>query len=128
MQATIPRYATGGAVLLSRVFPTEASARLLPFQAKGSKTREQSTVACEKGIERERGNLIMVSALERHYSPREIAEMWGWSVKSVIRRFYNEPGVLKVERPETRSKRRYSQITIPESVLLRVHERLVVKK
>ena len=53
--------------------------------------------------------------------------MWGWSVKTVLRRFRNEPGVLKAERPETRSKRRYTQITIPESVMLRVHDRLVVK-
>jgi hypothetical protein len=69
-----------------------------------------------------------MSALERHYKPREIAEMWGWSVKTVIRRFRDEPGVLKAERPETRSKRRYSQITVPESVLLRVHQRLAVRK
>jgi hypothetical protein len=69
-----------------------------------------------------------MSAFEHHYSPQEIAEMWHWSVKSVIRRFKDEPGVLKTERPETRSKRRYSRIFIPESVMLRVHERLVVKK
>lgn len=69
-----------------------------------------------------------MSAFEPHYSPREIAAMWHWSVKSVIRRFRDEPGVLKIERPETRSKRRFSQISIPESVLLRVHQRLVVKK
>jgi hypothetical protein len=69
-----------------------------------------------------------MSALERHYKPREIAEMWGWSVKTVIRRFRNEPGVLKVERSETWNKRRYTQITVPESVLLRVYQRFVTKK
>jgi hypothetical protein len=54
--------------------------------------------------------------------------MWGWSVKTVIRRFRNEPGVLRMERPETGKKRAYTQITIPESVMMRVHERLIVKK
>jgi hypothetical protein len=69
-----------------------------------------------------------MAALERHYTPKEISEMWGWSPKTVIRRFVNEPGVLLVRREETRTKRSYSQIRIPESVALRVHERYVVKK
>jgi len=69
-----------------------------------------------------------MSALERHYTPREIAELWGWSPKTVIRRFRNEPGVLLVRRDETRSKRAYSQITIPESIALKMHERYAVKK
>jgi hypothetical protein len=70
----------------------------------------------------------MSAAHELHYTPREVAQMWGWSVKTVIRRFRDEPGVLKIERPETRCRRRYTQITIPESVLIRVHERYVVVK
>jgi len=69
-----------------------------------------------------------VSAHEQHYRPKEIARMWGWSVKTVLRRFRNEPGVLKVERPESLKRRGYCQITIPESVMMRVYERLVVKK
>jgi len=67
-------------------------------------------------------------AMEQHYTPRQIAEMWNWSAKKVIRTFKDEPGVLKTERPGTRTKRRYSQISVPESVLLRVHQRLAVKK
>jgi hypothetical protein len=69
-----------------------------------------------------------MSACERHYKPQEIADLWGWSVKTVIRTFREESGVLKIERPGTRTKRSYSQISVPESVLLRVHQRLVVKK
>ena len=69
-----------------------------------------------------------MSALETHYRPKEIARMWHWSVRTVIRIFKDEPGVLKIERPGTRTKRSYSQISVPESILLRVHERLVVKK
>jgi hypothetical protein len=68
-----------------------------------------------------------VSAHEQHYRPKEIARMWGWSVKTVLRRFRNEPGILKVERPEGRKKRPYCQITIPESVMMRVYSRYVKK-
>ena len=74
------------------------------------------------------GSLIGMSALERHYTAKEVSAMWGWSPKTVIRRFRNEPGVLVVKREEMRNKRPYSQFSIPESVLLRVHERLTVKK
>ncbi|MGD1215474.1 MAG: hypothetical protein ABR861_10870 [Terriglobales bacterium] len=69
-----------------------------------------------------------MSAFERHLTPKEISRMWGWSTKTVIRRFRNEPGVLLVERAESRTKRPYSQITIPESVMVKVHERYAVKK
>jgi hypothetical protein len=69
-----------------------------------------------------------MSAFERHLTPKEISNMWGWSTKTVIRRFRNEPGVLLVKRAESRTKRPYSQITIPESVMVKVHERYAVKK
>jgi hypothetical protein len=69
-----------------------------------------------------------MSAFERHLTPKEISKIWGWSTKTVIRRFRKEPGVLLVERAESRTKRPYSQITIPESVMMRVHERYVVKR
>jgi hypothetical protein len=82
-------------------------------------------------IQREREEVLegrRMSAHEPHYKPREIAEMWKWSVKTVIRIFQDEPGVLKLTRPATGSKRRWSTLSIPETVLFRVHQRLVVKK
>lgn len=44
-------------------------------------------------------------ALERHYKAKELAELWGISIKLVRRIFAAEPGVLKVDRPELRNKR-----------------------
>lgn len=59
--------------------------------------------------------------LERHYSVSEIAKMWALSEKTVRRMFENEDGVLQWGSPETRRKRGYITLRIPESVLLRVH-------
>jgi hypothetical protein len=69
-----------------------------------------------------------MSALEKHYTVAQIAELWGWSDDTVRRTFRHEPGVIAITHPERRGKRPYSKLSIPESVLLRVHERLTVKK
>jgi AraC-like DNA-binding protein len=59
--------------------------------------------------------------LERHYSVSEIAKMWALSEKTVRRMFEDEEGVLQRGSPETRRKRGYITLRIPESVMLRVH-------
>jgi hypothetical protein len=46
----------------------------------------------------------------------------------VRRTFRNEPGVIAITHPERRGKRPYSRLSIPESLLVRVHERLAVSK
>jgi MarR-like DNA-binding transcriptional regulator SgrR of sgrS sRNA len=61
--------------------------------------------------------------LERHYSVAEIAEMWALSEKTVRRMFEEEDGVLQWGTPETRRKRSYITLRIPESVLVRVHRK-----
>ena len=63
-------------------------------------------------------------ATERHYTVREVAELWGISQDLVRDVFRQEPGVLRIERPETRKKRGYATIRIPQSVMERVHLRL----
>jgi len=68
-----------------------------------------------------------MSATERHYSVVEIAELWGLSPDTVRALFRDTPGVLKIDRPKTRSKRAYLTIKVPETVMLRVHERLSKK-
>ena len=62
--------------------------------------------------------------LENHYSPKDIQKMWGWSDDFVRDLFQDEPGVLVASRPETLHKRSYRSLRIPESVLLRVGNRL----
>lgn len=67
------------------------------------------------------------SALERCFSPEQIAELWALSVDTVRRIFEHESGVLVIERPRIRSKRHYRTLRIPESVAQRVYHRLSMK-
>jgi transcriptional regulator GlxA family with amidase domain len=63
-------------------------------------------------------------AFERHYCVAELAQLWGLSQRTIRRIFSNEPGVFKWESAETRFKRAYTTLRIPESVVQRVHRRL----
>jgi hypothetical protein len=62
------------------------------------------------------------AALEKHYRVRELASLWGFSDNTIIRIFAGEPGVIHLESGSGR--RKYTTLSIPESVALRVHERL----
>jgi hypothetical protein len=64
---------------------------------------------------------------EKHYTPGQIAKSWSLNEDSIRRLFKNEPGVLEIPRPETRHKRAYTTLRVPESVLRRVHARLTKK-
>jgi hypothetical protein len=63
-------------------------------------------------------------ALERHYSVNEIAKSWGLSGNTIRRMFEKEPGVIEWGAAESRFARGYRTLRIPESVMLRVHQRL----
>lgn len=63
-------------------------------------------------------------AFERHFSVRELAALWGLSERTIRRMFASEPGVVALTRNETRSKRAYKTMRIPESVAQRVYRRL----
>ena len=62
------------------------------------------------------------AVVEKHYRVRELAALWGFSDNTIIRIFPGEPGVIRLE--SSSSRRRYTTMSIPESVALRVHERL----
>lgn len=64
------------------------------------------------------------AAFERHYSVAELAKLWLFSPSTVRRIFINEPGVLKLVHEETRYKRGYTSLRIPEHIAKRVHRRL----
>ena len=64
----------------------------------------------------------MSSATEKHYRVRELASLWGFSDNTIIRLFTGEPGVIRLESGA--GKRKYTTLSIPESVALRVHQRL----
>lgn len=61
---------------------------------------------------------------EKHYSIGELAALWALSEKTIRRMFENEPGVLRWGSEETRFKRAYTTLRIPETVVLRVHRQL----
>jgi hypothetical protein len=67
-------------------------------------------------------------AFERHFTPKEIAKLWHKDEDTIRRIFRDEPGVLCI--PSTRGgvgKRSYVSLTIPESVVVSVHQRLETK-
>ena len=63
------------------------------------------------------------AALEKHYRVQDVMEMWHFSHPVVTREFVNEPGVIRLENHGI-GKRKYVTLSIPESVVLRVHVRL----
>jgi len=61
-------------------------------------------------------------ALEQHYTVQEIADRWRLCPNTVREWFRNEPGVLHTKLRTLRPrKRENTKLTIPESVVLRVH-------
>jgi hypothetical protein len=65
-----------------------------------------------------------LGAGERHYTPEEIADLWRFDVKTIREMFRNEAGVLKFGKPASRSRRTYTTLRIPESVMQRVYRRM----
>jgi hypothetical protein len=61
---------------------------------------------------------------ERHFTPAELAELWGVSVQTIRELFKDEDGVLKLGSDGTRNRRAYKTLRIPHSVAERVHTRL----
>lgn len=58
------------------------------------------------------------------YTVADVAELLGVSQPTVIKLFENEPGVIKLARPETLHKRVYCSRRIPRHVYERVAGRL----
>ncbi len=62
---------------------------------------------------------------ERHYSPSELGAAWGLSPDTIRALFEHEAGVLIMgDTKGTKRKRRYRTIKIPQSVAVRVKNRL----
>jgi hypothetical protein len=68
----------------------------------------------------EKSNLMK----DKHYSPDELAELWGVSAETIRSIFRDEPGVLKIGKTGAKYQRGYVTLRIPESVAERVHTRL----
>jgi hypothetical protein len=72
----------------------------------------------------ERLATLSVPDMERHYTVAELSRLWFFSENTIRRLFAREPGVVKIARPQTRAKRGYTSIRIPEGIAQRVHRRL----
>jgi hypothetical protein len=72
----------------------------------------------------ERPTNTVAPAVERHFTVTELSKRWFFSENTIRRLFSREPGVMKIARPQTRSKRGYTSIRIPERIAERVHRRL----
>jgi hypothetical protein len=60
---------------------------------------------------------------ERHYSAGEIGKLWNLSGETIRTMFENEPGVLRIGEGDSRKKRAYFTMRVPESVMRRVHQK-----
>jgi hypothetical protein len=65
-----------------------------------------------------------MSAVEKHWTCKDIATLWKMHPDTVRPMFKDLPGVIKIARPKTRTKRSYVSLRIPESVMQRVHATL----
>ena len=60
---------------------------------------------------------------ERHYSVKELGQMWRLSSTAIRRIFRNEPGVLRFGKQNQGHRRDYVTLRIPVSVAERVYRR-----
>ena len=60
---------------------------------------------------------------EKHFSPKELAALWGLSTDAIRRLFGKESGVLLIpsRNPRRALRANYNTMLIPESVAKRVH-------
>lgn len=60
--------------------------------------------------------------IEKHYRVAELVTLWGYSRSIIVQAFSAEPDVMRW--CSAGAKRKYETISIPESVVLRVHDRI----
>ncbi len=62
------------------------------------------------------------STFEKHYRISELAELWGLGRETVRKLVKDDPGVAKVKMGR---KKAHTNYTVPESVAVRIHTRLL---
>jgi hypothetical protein len=82
-------------------------AQAAPAQVKRRRTREKKPPQS-------------VESIEQHFRPVQLAARSGFSEDVIRDMFRDQPGVLELDHPETRTKRRYRSMSIPASVAERV--------
>ena len=64
---------------------------------------------------------------ERHYTPKELAEVWRLDESTIRRMFQDEPGVLRIGATGRRGKRDYVTLRIPASAAARFYQARMAK-
>lgn len=59
---------------------------------------------------------------QRHYSPNQLAGLWGVHASTIRRIFQDRPGVLKLSVTGSEMAHRYVSLRIPESVARQWYE------
>ena len=91
---------------------------------RSQKFREWKTQPPQPPSRPEPGIEVSNLMTDKHYSPDELADLWGVSAETIRSIFRDEPGVLKIGKAGAAWKRGYVTLRIPESVAERVHTRL----
>ena len=75
---------------------------------------------------------IFATADEQHFTPQQIATLWGLSSTKIRRLFENEAGVLRIGEPSRREGRKltrsYFTMRIPQSTAERVYRKLTTSR
>ncbi len=88
------------------------------FQFRGARSGDQSPA---EDLARR-----ALPATQEHYTVKEVATMWKFSVDTITRLFENEPDVLVIHRKVLgKVKTRHRTIRIPASALARKHAELM---
>ena len=66
----------------------------------------------------------VVAVMEKHYTAKEVADLWGFSENTVRKIFQEREGVLKLGTGFRKGRRGYVSIRIPASVAEAVHREL----
>jgi len=70
-------------------------------------------------------NTVLEKLVEKQvYTVNEVAEQLGFSRRTVGRLLENEPGIVRLQRPETMNKRKYVSVRVPRAVLVRLRSKL----
>ena len=62
-------------------------------------------------------------AVEAHFSVKQLAELWGFSQRTIRRLIEDEPELVTIRR-DSRNKRTYRRVQVPASVAERIHRKL----
>ena len=65
----------------------------------------------------------VVSELMSHFSVKQLAELWGFSQRTIRRLIEDEPELVTIRR-DSRNKRTYRRVQVPASVTERIHLKL----